>query len=366
MTIQTGIAVKHSLLKRSLILLAFTVAWIVPPSFVDADTFKIETILRGVSHPWSLNFAPDGRLYFTERPGRLSVFDPASGKVTAITGVPKPRVEGEAGLLGLALDPGFADNGLIYLCYSTRNQGYAANRLSRFHLAGNALAEEKILLDHMPGASYHDGCRVIVSPDGKYLFFSMGEAGRAQRAQALDYPGGKIFRIALDGSIPADNPFLNSPVWTFGNRNPQGLRFRPGSDEFWATEHGADTQDELNLIEKGGNYGWPICRGTDPCPGIANYHPAIAEFDHADTIAISDLIFYDGKKLPEWKGNILFVSLKTGRLYRLVLDGDRVAKTEILIDGQYGRLRDIAEGPDGALYISTDNDDDVIMRVAPQ
>jgi glucose/arabinose dehydrogenase len=267
----------------------------------------------------------------------------------------------------MALDPGFARNGRLYLCYSTRDaKGGAANRLSRFHLAGDRLDEEKILVDGLPGNTYHNGCRVIVAPDGAHLFFSMGEAGRAAKAQSLDYLGGKIFRIGLDGAIPADNPFKGSPVWSTGHRNPQGLRFRPGSGELWSTEHGPDTQDELNLIVKAGNYGWPKCRGTDACPGIEDYRPAIAEFDHADTVATSDLIFYSGKAFPEWKDNILFVTLKTGRLYRIVLDGDKVARKQILIDDKYGRLRDIVEGNDGALYISTDNGDDVLLRLTPR
>lgn len=328
---------------------------------------KVETALKGLDYPWSLNFAPDGELYVTERPGKMLRIDLKANKVYPIGGVPKVRAQGEAGLLGMALDPKFADNGTVFICYSTHDgNDNPSNRVSRFTLEADHLTSEKILVDNLPGASYHNGCRVIVAPDGQHLFFSMGEAGRASQAQSLDYLGGKIFRINLDGSIPADNPFPDSPIWTYGNRNPQGLRFRPGADEFWATEHGPDTQDELNLIVKGGNYGWPKCRGTDPCPGLKDYHPAIAEFDHADTIATSDLIFYSGKLKPEWKGNILFVSLKTGRLYRIQLSGKKMERSEILIDNQYGRLRDIAEGPDGALYISTDNGDDVILRVTPQ
>jgi aldose sugar dehydrogenase len=331
-----------------------------------ADAVKVETALKGLEFPWSLNFAPDGELYVTERPGKMLRIDLKKNQVYPIGDVPKVRAQGEAGLLGMALDPKFADNGTVYLCYSTRDtQGNPSNRVSQFQLNADRLTNEKILIDGLPGNTYHNGCRVIVAPDQQHLFFSMGEAGRAEQAQSLDYLGGKIFRINLDGSIPTDNPFKDSPVWTYGNRNPQGLRFRPGTDEFWSTEHGPDTQDELNLIVKGGNYGWPKCRGIDPCAGLKGYHPAIAEFNRHDTVATSDLIFYSGKLKPEWQGNILFVSLKTGRLYRLALDGQKVAKTEILIDNQYGRLRDIAEGPDGALYISTDNGEDVILRVIP-
>ena len=332
-----------------------------------ADAVKVETALKGLEYPWSLNFAPDGELYVTERPGKMLRVDLKANKVYPIGNVPKTRVQGEAGLLGMALDPKFADNGTVYICYSTHDEkSNPSNRLSQFQLNADRLANEKILIDGLPGATYHNGCRVIAAPDGQHLFFSMGEAGRAAQAQALDYLGGKIFRINLDGTIPGDNPFTGSPIWTYGNRNPQGLRFRPGTDELWSTEHGPDTQDELNLIVKGGNYGWPRCRGVDPCPGLKGYHPAIAEFNRHETIATSDLIFYSGKLKPEWQGNILFVSLKTGRLYRIQLDGQKVAKTEILIDGQYGRLRDIAEGPDGALYIATDNGEDVILRVTPQ
>lgn len=359
-----------AMLARSLGLVGVVVAAMLSLSAeaaAQSDAVKVETALKGLEFPWSLNFAPDGELYVTERPGKMIRVDLAANKVFPIGGVPKPRVQGEAGLLGMALDPKFADNGTVYICYSTHDaKGNPSNRVSRFQLEADRLTGEKILIDDLPGASYHNGCRVIVASDGQHLFFSMGEAGRASQAQSLDYLGGKIFRIDLDGIVPADNPFPGSPIWTYGNRNPQGLRFRPGTDELWSTEHGPDTQDELNLIVKGGNYGWPKCRGTDPCAGLKDYRPAVAEYGHGDTVATSDLIFYSGKLKADWKGDILFVSLKTGRLYRLQLDGRKVAKTEILIDDQYGRLRDIAEGPDGALYISTDNGEDVILRVTPR
>ena len=330
------------------------------PLAAFAQNFKVTFVAKGLEYPWSMSFAPDGRLYFTERGGKLTRLDPKSGAVTPIAGLPKPRAQGEAGTLGMALDPGFAENGLLYICYSTRDaNANPSNRLSRFKLDGTKLTDETVLFDNMPGASYHNGCRVIAAPDGQHLFFSMGDAGKAGGAQRLDYRGGKIFRLNLDGSVPADNPFKGSPVWSFGHRNPQGLRFRPGTDQLWSTEHGPDTQDELNLIVKGGNYGWPTCRGTDACSDIENYHAAKAEFDHDDTVATSDLIFTGGD-------TILFVTLKTGRLYRITLDGDTVAKSEILIDNQYGRLRDIAQGPDGAIYIATDNGEDSILRLSLQ
>jgi len=203
--------------------------------------------------------------------------------------------------------------------------------------------------------------------DDAYLFVHAAfnhVAGKYRGGEGDDAAGFR--RLNLDGTVPDDNPFKDSAVWSLGHRNPQGLRFRPGTDELWSTEHGPDTQDELNLIVKGGNYGWPSCRGTDKCPSIENYHAAKAEFDRNDTIATSDLIFDDGKAFPQWKGSILFVTLKTGRLYRVTLDGDKVAKSEVLLEQKYGRLRSIAEGPDGAIYISTDNGNDAILRLSPK
>ncbi len=347
-----------------LLLAAFFSLTCVTTTQAQEAPFTVSTLTGGLEHPWSIAVMPDGNLLVTERPGRLQIIDADSGKARAIGGVPKVRAESEAGLLGLALDPDFAANGRLYLCYSTGGMFSPGNRLSAFALRNNKLSSEEILLDNLPGAKWHNGCRVRLSPDG-HLFASMGDATKAGAAQNPTRMHGKIFRLNRDGSIPADNPFPKSPVWSYGHRNPQGLAFRPGDGALWETEHGPDTQDELNRIEKGGNYGWPYCRGTDPCK-IADYHPAKAEFEHDRTIAISDLLFYRGDAFPDWKGDILFVSLKTGRLYRVTLDGDKVARTDILIDGDFGRLRDIAEGPDGSLYLSTDNGEDQILHLVPR
>ena len=327
--------------------------------------FKVATLADGLEHPWSIALLPDGKLLVSERPGRLQVIDPKTGRKRAVAGVPEVRAESEAGMLGLALDPDFAATGRLYLCYSIGGTFSPGNRLSAFTLKEYRLGAEQVLLDDLPGAKWHNGCRVRLSPDG-FLFASLGDATSAGGAQDVAYLGGKIFRLNRDGSIPADNPFPQSPVWSFGHRNPQGLAFRPGDGSLWSTEHGPDTQDEVNRIEKGGNYGWPLCRGADPCPGLADYHAAQAEFEHDRTIAISDLIFYRGDAFPDWRGDILFVALKTGRLYRLDLAGDRVTSHAILIDDEFGRLRDIAEGPDGSLYLATDNGEDQILHLTPR
>lgn len=334
------------------------------PAFAESP-FVSRVVTEGLEHPWSIAVTQDGQLYVTERPGRLQRIDPATGKKTAIAGLPNIRARSEAGLMGLALDPDFAANGQLYLCYSTGSLLGPGNRLSRFTLQADALTDETVLIDNMPGAMWHNGCRVAVAPDG-FLFASMGDVTQADDAQNRASLAGKIFRVNRDGSIPADNPFPNSPVWSIGHRNPQGLAFNPADGSLWSTEHGPDTQDEINRIEKGMNYGWPRCRGIDPCVGLANYVPAAAEFNRDDTIAISDLIFYRGEAFPEWQGDILFVALKTGRLYRAEVAGESITGHEILIDGDFGRLRDIAEGADGSLYLATDDGEDRILQLTPK
>lgn len=339
----------------SLLSLSASVALAVPP-------FEVKPLADGLEHPWSIAVAGDGALWVTERPGRLSRIDPATGDKVRIDGLPDIRVQSESGLMGLALDPDFAQNGNAYLCYSTGSMINAGNRLSRFTIKDHEIGGEQVLIDDLPGARWHNGCRVEISPDG-FLYASMGDATDAEDAQKSDQLGGKIFRLNRDGSVPADNPDAGSPVWSIGHRNPQGLAFRPEDGSLWSTEHGPNTQDEINRIEKGGNYGWPRCKGTEACASLENYQAAKAEFTRDDTIAISDLIFYQGEAFPEWQGDILFVTLKTGRLYRVDLDGDAVSSHEILIDGDFGRLRDIAESPDGSLYLATDNGEDQILHL---
>jgi glucose/arabinose dehydrogenase len=347
----------HRLLLAAILALAATTS-----AHAQDAPFKVTTLTDGLEHPWAIALLPGGNLLVSERPGRLQMIDAKTGKKHAVGGMPAVRAESEAGALGLALDPDFAKNGRLYLCYSTGWMLQPGNRLSAFTLTDNQLSHEQALLDDLPGAKWHNGCRVAISPDG-YLFASMGDATNADDAQKNTALGGKIFRLNRDGSVPADNPFAPSPVWSYGHRNPQGLAFRPTDGALWSTEHGPDTQDEVNLIAKGGNYGWPLCRGIDPCTALRDYRPAVAEFDRGDTIAISDLIFYRGTAFPDWRGDILFVSLKTGRLYHLDMDGDRIGTSEILIDGDFGRLRDIAEAADGSLYLATDNGEDQILHL---
>ncbi|MGC8880223.1 MAG: PQQ-dependent sugar dehydrogenase [Anaerolineae bacterium] len=363
------------------------------PPAVHAQGFVVETVKENVYLPWSLNFAPDGHLLFTSRDtGEIHALNVSTGELVTFTPPLPIRVGGEGGLLGMELDPDFAQNGVLYVCYSTAvtttfsaylpaisAHGILAaahtlpaaseivvNRLSRLVLSSTQLREEQVLLT-MPYALRHNGCRIVVSPDEHgYLFVSMGDAAEADRAQDLNSLSGKILRINRDGTIPSDNPFPGSPVWTLGHRNPQGLAFQPGTGWLWSTEHGPNTRDELNIIKKGKNYGWPICLGEQATCPVENYEPAVKEFYSDQTIAISDLVFYTGSAFPEWQGDIFFVTLKTGRLYRLRVNGEQVVQEEILVDNTYGRLRDIVVGPDGFIYFSTDARDQAkILRLKP-
>jgi aldose sugar dehydrogenase len=360
---------------------------------------KIEAVKEGIERPWSLSFAPDGRLLFTQKASaKLSSLDLKTGTVKTLGNVAGVRADGEGGLMGLELAPDFEKNKQVFVCYSYF-KGQASsenrrNRLSRFTLGESGLETEKILFDDMLGWSNHNGCRVAVGPDGK-LYFTMGDAANFPpgpiKAQDRNSLAGKTFRLNLDGSIPNDNPFFSSAsgqaraTWSLGHRNQQGLAFQPGTGALWSTEHGWNSRDELNIIKKGKNYGWPYCAGTQsygkaervsadgnyPCAGdglsAENYQPAVKAYNPEFTVAMSDMTFYTGKAFPKWKDNLFFVTLKTGRVYRLKLEGEKVVDEEILVDGQFGRLRDITQGPDGFLYFSSDAGDfSSIYRIRPQ
>ena len=361
------------------------------------------TLVRGgLQNPWDMKFDSSGKLLFTSRnvnkvrltrmdvnsPTTLEPFNAPDSSTTV-------RGDGEGGVLGFTFDPAFSSNNKVYICYSYFAGGVVSdtnrrNRLSSFVLGSGSLNSEATLIDDIPGWSNHNGCRVVYGPDGK-LYVSMGESPGlftgAEKAQELSSMGGKILRINLDGTIPSDNPFVSSTaaekrIWTLGHRNPQGLAFRPRNNQLWSTEHGPDVRDELNLIEAGKNYGWPKCTGiSTTCTGISTatstYKPAVRQYEPdgiSPTVAMSDMAFYSHPLVPEWRDNLFFVTLKTGRLYRVKLNEAGVWQSDQIlidgfIDGSNGskiRLRDVEAGPDGNLYVSTDEGSGSrIFRVRP-
>jgi glucose/arabinose dehydrogenase len=319
----------------------------------------VQTWISGLDTPWAIDFAPDGRTFLTERPGRIRIVK--NGQLQAEPWITLDVAEvGESGLLGLALDPQFAQNHLVYVAYTYRAAGgRLQNRLVRLRddPQSDKGSMDKVLLDGPLGASNHDGGRVKFGPDGK-LYWTMGDAQNGNLAQDASSLNGKILRINPDGTIPSDNPF-KSAVYSYGHRNPQGLAWQPGTGRLYATEHGPSgekgcCQDEINLIEPGMNYGWPVISGDERRTGMVT---PILQSGSRNTWAPSGATFVTR---GPWTGSLLFVGLRGQALYRLTLDPDdprKVRNLETLFEGKYGRLRDVAQGPDGAIYILTSNGD---------
>jgi glucose/arabinose dehydrogenase len=328
-----------------------------------------------------MRFLPDGRLLVTERGGRVVIAALDSGTVTEVGRV-AASARGESGLMGLALDPGFPENPNVYVTYTHALDGGLQNRVSRFSLEDLAstaprLGAETVLVDGIPAGSIHDGSRVAFGPDG-YLWVTTGDSGRGDLAQRADSLAGKVLRMTRDGQPAPGNPFPDQPypfslIYTLGHRNPQGLAFHPQTGEAFVTEHGPADNDEINRLQAGGNYGWPDLRGVVGRPGfvdpLATWSP---------TIAPAGALFYTGDLLRALKGTFVLVTLKESDV-RVLVPADpggfaAVAAESILFDDEFGRLRAIAEGPDGALYIATSNRDgrgaprpvdDRIIRVEP-
>ena len=339
------------------------------------------TVVEGLSIPWEMRFLPDGRLLMTEREGRVVIADVASGELIE-AGRVDVRARGEGGLMGLALDPGFPDSPYIYVSYTHDQGGDGQNRVSRFALQGldgpaPSLGNETILLDGIPAGSVHNGSRVSFGPDG-YLWVTTGDSGDGDLAQKIDSLAGKVLRMTGDGQAPPDNPFAGEPypftlIYTLRHRNPQGLAFHPVSQEAFVTEHGPSDNDEINKLQAGANYGWPEVRGEAGEPGFVD--PLVT---WSPTIAPAGALFYAGGRLGDLEGAFLFVTLKESDL-RVLVPSDAagfsgVAEERILFDDEFGRLRAIAVGPDGYLYVSTSNldgrgdpgpGDDRVIRIGP-
>jgi glucose/arabinose dehydrogenase len=342
----------------------------------DPGEVDVRTLASNLEVPWAMDFAADGRLFFTERAGRIRVIadDGLDPEPWATIGVSQIN---EGGLMGLALHPEFPDEPWIYVCYTTRIGGSIANRISRVRQADGGGIDEEPLVGDIPGSPIHDGCRLKFGPDGM-LYASTGDASSRHLAQDLNSLAGKILRLRADGGIPEDNPFgPDSYVFTYGHRNPQGLAFRRQDGRLFATEHGPSGEaglrayDEVNVLEAGANYGWPEAVGA---PGLAAYVDPLATYP-GNAVPPSGATFYGSDAIPTWNGNFFFTSLGARHLQRIVLDRcDRPAAIERLFVEVFGRLREVIEGPDGFLYVATSNrdgrtqprpDDDRILQIVP-
>ncbi len=341
--------------------------------------FRIETVASGLEVPWGFAFLPNKDLLFTERPGRVRIIENGKLRTEPVYVVPDVEPSGESGLMDISPHPDFASNGLVYLAYAYNNDGKRV-KVVRYKYSGEKFTEPIVIVENIPGSPNHAGTRCRFGPDGK-LYVTTGDSTDWDLAQKTDSLAGKTLRLDDDGTIPKDNPFVGQAtyrpeIWTFGHRNAQGLAWQPGTGLMFQTEHGPSGfegrgggADEVNIVERGKNYGWPAIYGKTTGAGmeapLLEYSPACAPASGA---------FYNGDKFPAFKGNFFFGCLREAKIIRVVLDGRKVLSEENLLEGDFGRIREIAEGPDGYIYFSTSNrdgrgspakDDDRIMRIVP-
>ena len=349
------------------------------PAFRSEEhAFHVTTIVQGLEHPWSLAFLPDGRMLVTERPGRLRVI--AQGKLDPqpIAGLPQVAAGGQGGLFDVVLHPRYGENRLIYFAYAARGEGGVGTELARAKLNDRRLEDVQVLFRQSPKgtSSIHFGGRIVFDRDG-YLYLTLGERGQGERAQRPDDHAGSVIRLNDDGRVPQDNPFAGKPGWKpekfdLGHRNMQGAALHPQTGMLWTHEHGPQGGDEVNVIRPGVNYGWPVITygvnygiGTKIGEGTHKAGMAQPLYYWVPSIAPSGMAFYTGERFPRWKGDLFVGALRDQMLVRLKLEGERIIKEERLLKGVLGRIRDVRSGPDGYLYLLTDETDGKLVRLEP-
>ena len=339
---------------------------------------RVRVVTQGLSHPWSFAFLPDGRMLVTEREGRLRSVRDGKLDPRPIAGLPPITAAGQGGLLDVVLHPRYADNGWIYISYAARDADGIGTEVLRARLKDDQLSDVQVIFRMQPkkNGGLHFGSRLVFDRQGM-LFVTLGERGDMDRAQRLDEHLGKIVRLHDDGRVPEDNPFRTRPgarpeIFSLGNRNVQGAALHPATGELWAHEHGPQGGDELNVIRAGVNYGWPIITygrnyGTGTRIGEGTHKAGMAPPLHhwVPSIAPSGMAFYTGDKFVKWRGDILVGALKDQLLVRLRLDGEKVVREERMLQGTLGRIRDVRQGPDGRLYVLTEEDEAALLTIEP-
>ena len=345
----------------------------------EQHDFRLVRVVQGLEQPWSLAFLPDGRMLVTEKAGRLRMV--AGGKLLAepIAGLPQVTVHGQGGLHDVALHPEFERNGWVYLAYAARGADGVGTELARGRLAGRRLEDVQVLFRQSPKGrrGQHFGGRIVFDRAG-FVYLTLGDRGEMPRAQRPDDHAGSVIRLHDDGRVPRDNPFAGKPGWkpekfTLGNRNMQGAALHPGTGVLWTHEHGPQGGDEVNVMRAGANYGWPVVTygvnyviGTKI--GEGTHKAGMQQPIHywVPSIAPSGMAFYAGERFPRWRGNLFVGALRDRMLVRLELDGEKVVKEERLLKDAIGRIRDVRTGPDGLIYLLTDDSDGVLARLEPR
>lgn len=345
----------------------------------EKHTFRVVTLLKGLEYPWSVAFLPDGRMLVTERAGRLRLvgqdlrLDPKP-----IAGLPDVVATGQGGLFDVVLHPEHAQNGWIYWAYNAPGAGGWGTALARGKLQGSRMTEVQVLFSMKPKtrSSQHFGGRIVFDKAGM-LYLTLGDRGDKERAQKLDDHAGSVIRLHDDGRVPVDNPFAKRvdalpEKFTLGNRNMQGAALHPRTGELWSHEHGPQGGDEVNVMRSGLNYGWPVITygvnyGFGTRIGEGQTKPGMVQPLHlwVPSIAPSGMAFVSGSKFPKWTGDLLVGALRDQMLVRLELDGEKVVREERLLQGIVGRIRDVRMGPDGLVYLLTDDNEGALLRLEP-
>lgn len=349
------------------------------PVMGNDELFRVVTITDGLEHPWGMAFLPDGRILVTERPGRLRVISNGLLDPKPISGLPKIAAYGQGGLLDVVLHPQFKHNGWIYFSYAAAGAGGMGTEVARARLAGKQLSQLQVLfrLEKKTSAGRHFGSRLVFDHN-HYLYLSIGDRGERPRSQDLSDHAGSIIRLHDDGRIPVDNPFValkdaKPEIYSYGHRNSQGMTLHPVSAELWSHEHGPQGGDELNVIQKGVNYGWPqitygvnYASGTQIGDGTHKSGMQQPDYYWIPSIAPSGMSFYTGEQFPHWQGSLFIGSLKFQQLVRLELDGQSVIREERFLSRKLGRIRDVRTGPDGFLYLLIDAENGSLVRLEPK
>jgi aldose sugar dehydrogenase len=346
-----------------------------PPSPQEVP-HRVVTVVEGLEHPWGMAFLPDGGILVTERPGRLRIV--RDGRLSEpVSGVPQVRAQGQGGLLDVALHPDFASNRLVYLTYSKPGAGGATTAVARGRLEGNALTgvQDVFVADAWASGGQHFGSRIAFDSQ-RYLYLTIGDRGDRDRAQNRGDHVGATIRLHDDGRVPADNPFVGDPnardeLFTWGNRNAQGMVVHPETGAVWQNEHGPRGGDEINLMLPGRNYGWPLATGGEEYRGgtIAvrehggDLEPPLLEW--TPSIAPSGMAYYGGDAFPQWRGDFFVGALAGQHLRRVRFEGTRFVEQESLLHDRGQRIRDVRVGPDGFIYLLVDASSAPVLRLEP-
>ena len=345
----------------------------------EQHDFVVQPMLSGLSHPWSMVFLAGEEILISERSGTLKLVNLGNGKSQYVQGLPDIAAVGQGGLMDITLHPDFATNRLVYFSFAASNGSGTGTEVARGKLVGNEVRDVEIIFTALPksGGGRHFGSRLLFDSE-RFLFITLGDRGKRPQAQALTTHPGSIIRLHEDGTVPSDNPFLGQSrarpeIYTYGNRNVQGIALQPGTSRIWAHEHGPQGGDEVNIVAAGTNYGWPIITygknyGTGTDIGEGTHKTGMAQPVHQWTpsIAPSGMAFYYGDKFPNWQGDLFVGALKFELLVRLEVEEDKIVAEERLLQRQYGRIRDVRVGPDGLLYLLTDESNGELLRLEPR